>query len=136
MSDVMAAKWKRLREKAGPYAPESFEFIRCGLEHTVRMVHGEGVITEAAPDRSRHVSGQQLCLGLRDYAIRQYGMLARTVLTRWGIRRTDDFGRIVFAMIDVGIMHKTEQDTLEDFRGVYDFGEAFEQLEAGAGGKV
>jgi uncharacterized repeat protein (TIGR04138 family) len=126
--------WKKLREKAGPYAPEAFEFIRHGLGHTVRMVHGEGALQAPGPDESRHVSGQQLCLGLRDFAIRQYGMLARVVLTRWGVRRTDDFGRIVFAMIEVGLMRKTEQDSLEDFRGVYDFGEAFGSVEVGVGG--
>ena len=136
MADTKTASWQQVREKAGPYAPESFDFIRQGLEHTVSMVHGEGVASGAVPERSRHVSGQQLCLGLRDFAIRQYGMLARTVLARWGIRRTDDFGRIVFAMIDAKIMHKTDQDSMDDFRGVYDFGEAFEQVEAGAGGKA
>ena len=93
------------------------------------MVHGNGASNEPAPDESRHVSGQQLCLGLRDFAIKQYGLLALTVLGRWGLRRTDDFGRIVFAMIEAGLMKKTDEDTLEDFRGVYDFGEAFNALE-------
>lgn len=127
---------KQLRERAGPYAPEAFEFIRRGLAHTVRMVHGEGAAEAPAPDESRHVSGQQLCLGLRDFAIGQYGMLARTVLNRWGIRRTDDFGKIVFAMIDLRIMRKSDEDSMEDFRGVYDFGEAFDGVEAGAGGRA
>ena len=68
---------------------------------------------------------QQLCLGLKDHAVRQYGLLARTVLERWGIRATGDFGKIVFAMIDAGLMKKTDDDSLEDFCGVYDFDEAF-----------
>ena len=136
MGEQFTVNWKQLREKAGPYAPEAFDFIRHGLSHTVGMIHGEGAREASVPDESRHVSGQQLCLGLRDFAIRQYGMLAKTVLSRWGVRRTDDFGRIVFAMIELGIMKKTEQDTLEDFRGVYDFGEAFGDVEAGAGGKA
>ena len=73
----------------------------------------------------RHVSGQQLCLGLRDYAIERYGILAPAVLEHWHIIRTEDFGRIVFAMIDAGLMSKTSADTLEAFRAVFDFGEAF-----------
>jgi uncharacterized repeat protein (TIGR04138 family) len=121
--------WKRLRDKAGPFPPEAFEFVRRGLGHTVEMVHGDGAHTQPAPEDNRHVSGQQLCLGLRDFAIRQYGLLALTVLGRWGIKRTDDFGRIVFAMIEAGLMRKTDEDTLEDFRGVYDFGEAFNAVE-------
>jgi len=41
------------------------------------------------------------------------------------VHRTDDFGRMVFAMIDAGLLTKTPQDSFEDFRGVFDFGEAF-----------
>ncbi len=74
---------------------------------------------------SRHVTGQQLCLGLRDFAINRYGMMAPAVLRAWNLRSTDDFGRIVFAMIEHGLMSKTAEDSLEDFRSVYDFDEAF-----------
>jgi uncharacterized repeat protein (TIGR04138 family) len=71
------------------------------------------------------VTGPQLCLGLRDFAIQKYGMLARTVLERWGIRKTDDFGRIVFAMIEAGLMRKSDEDSESDFQGVFDFDEGF-----------
>jgi uncharacterized repeat protein (TIGR04138 family) len=111
---------------AGPYPVEAYLFVRDGLNHTVERVHHGG---EALPEASRHVSGQQLCMGLRDFAIERYGMLAPTVLTSWNVRRTEDFGRIVFAMIDNGLMSKTSNDTLEDFRAVYDFEEAFAREE-------
>ena len=71
-------------------------------------------------------------MGLRDYAIEQYGLLARAVLASWGVHRTEDFGRMVFAMIEVGSMSKTPQDTPEDFRGVFDFAEAFDAEHVGA----
>ncbi|MCC6227891.1 MAG: hypothetical protein IT432_01545 [Phycisphaerales bacterium] len=116
--------WKSMRAKVGPYPPEAYDFVQRGLAHTAQIVHGE-----KDPGDNRHVSGQQLCLGLKDFAIKQYGLLARTVLNRWNIQRTDDFGRIVFGMIDQGLMRKTDEDTLEDFRGVYDFGEAFAEPE-------
>ena len=74
----------------------------------------------------RHVSGQQLCEGLREFALLEWGMLARTVLARWNISRTVDFGRIVFALIDNGWMSATDEDDLDDFRDVYDFKSAFE----------
>lgn len=106
--------------QAGPYPLAAYEFVRRGLAHTVTLVHGE-----PREDQNQHVSGQQLCLGLRDYALRQYGLLARTVLGRWGIHRTDDFGVMVFALIDAGLLRKTDEDSPEDFRGVYDFDEAF-----------
>lgn len=86
---------------------------------------GSGAMVSGMHSDSRHVSGQQLCLGLRDYAIKRYGMMAPAVLRSWNLRRTDDFGRIVFAMIEHGLMSKTAEDTLEDFQAVYDFDEAF-----------
>lgn len=118
--------WKKMIERSGGFPPEAFQFVREGLAHTMKSLHGE--LSEDPSDERRHVSGQQLCLGLRDYAIERYGLLARTVLMHWGIRRTDDFGKIVFAMIEAGVMRKTEEDSIEDFRGVFDFAEAFETL--------
>lgn len=73
----------------------------------------------------RHVSGQELCEAARRYGLQQYGYLAPTVLAAWGIRTTDDFGEIVFNMIDIGQMRKTRGDKREDFRGVFRFEEAF-----------
>lgn len=109
-------------EEVGLYPMEAYEFIQQGLSYTVHKLHGE-VKDESI---SRHVSGQQLCEGLREFALMNWGLLARTVLARWNVRRTVDFGRIVFALVDNGYMQKTEDDTLEDFRDVFDFKSAFE----------
>ncbi|MFM8379563.1 MAG: Minf_1886 family protein [Planctomycetia bacterium] len=73
----------------------------------------------------RHLTGQELCEAARQYAIQQYGYLARTVLGTWGIRNTADLGEIVFNMIEIGQMRKTRKDKREDFHGVYDFEDAF-----------
>lgn len=124
MSEQIKVDWKSIRQKAGSYPQEAYQFVRDGLQHTVRTLHGEQGEREA-DGADRHVSGQELCMGLRDYAINRYGMLARTVLGRWGIHRTDDFGRIVFAMIDAGMMRRSDTDCAEDFRAVYEFDEAF-----------
>ena len=112
---------RRLAAKTGPYPAEAFQFVRDGLQRTMELVHGQGL----GPEGDRHVSGQQLCMGLRDFAIERYGMLALGVLQGWNVHRTDDLGRIVFAMIDAGLMSKTSRDSLDDFRGVFDFPEAF-----------
>ncbi len=126
--------WKTIQEHTGKkFPPESFQFVQEGLSHTVSAMHSGGATsgaTSADPsDESNHVDGQQLCLGLRDYAIDRYGKLARTVLRRWGITQTADFGRIVFAMIEVGLMRKTDEDSYDDFVDVYDFDEAFDSLQ-------
>ena len=75
----------------------------------------------------RHVTGRELCEGVRDLAIEKFGPLAKTVFDHWGIRRTDDFGAIVFNLVDAGLMGKTDTDSPEDFRAVYDFDDVFEK---------
>lgn len=124
---------KAILDDAGGYAIEAYRFLSDGLAHTVSKVHGEEAMSTATDDpgdESLHVSGQELCLGLRDYAIRRYGLLARTVLRRWNINSTDDFGRIVFALVEAGLMRKTDRDHFEDFQGVYDFDEEFIEPES------
>ena len=123
MSIDLAEAVKRTR-----YPADAFVFVQRGLDFTVRREHGE--LTEDYdpddPDQpSRHVSGRVLCEGLRDYAIQQYGLLAGTVLRRWRIHRCEDFGHIVFAMVDAGIMHKTDDDSIADFENLFSFRDAF-----------
>ena len=76
---------------------------------------------------SRHVTGRDLCFGVRDFAIQQYGLLARTVLQRWQINASEDFGHIIFAMVEAKILAKTDDDSIEDFCNVYDFDEVFSE---------
>ena len=71
----------------------------------------------------RHVSGQELCEAIRLYALDQFGYMAKCVLNSWGVHSTSDFGAIVFNMIEIGQMRKTEQDRQEDFDDVFDFEE-------------
>jgi len=78
---------------------------------------------EDAPER--HVTGQELCEAIRLFAVEQYGYMAKTVLGSWGVRRTGDFGEIVFNLIRIGQMRKTPTDCREDFEDVYDFDVAF-----------
>ncbi len=76
---------------------------------------------------NRHITGRQLCWGLRDLALGRWGMLARTVLESWNIRGTQDFGRIVFGFIDLEMMRKQAEDRVEDFEEVFDFRDAFDR---------
>lgn len=111
--------------KKNPFSRIGYEFVAEGLNYTVDKIHGSKSDSEFKEDPSRHIFGDQLCLGLRDYAICKYGMLAKTVLNRWGIQCTDDFGIIVFAMIEAGFMNQSTEDLLEDFKGIYNFEDAF-----------
>jgi len=105
----------------GRYPMQAFAFLNEGLAYAANRAYGQA----SAPDLQRHVTGGQLCEGLRDLAIERYGQLAKVVLGKWNIRQTLDFGNMVYMMIEHGFMRKTEEDSLEDFRNVYDFDKAF-----------
>ena len=76
--------------------------------------------------KEKHVSGHELLDGIKELALTRFGAMAIAVFEHWGIRQTIDFGNIVFNMVQSGILHKTEEDSLEDFRDVYDFDKAFD----------
>lgn len=124
MTPEIAVFWDAIKPLAGKFPPAAFSFVLEGLRHTVRAIRKDA--GEGEPEgESRHISGQELCLGLRDFAIEQYGLLAKAVLGSYGILRTEDFGRIVFILVEAGLMRKTEDDRLTDFEHVFDFDEAF-----------
>ncbi len=76
--------------------------------------------------RKGHVSGRELSEGIKEFAIEEYGRLAITVFEYWGVKKTEDFGRIVFNMIDAGVLGKTDTDSIDDFKDIYDFKKVFE----------
>ncbi|MFM7184208.1 MAG: Minf_1886 family protein [Planctomycetota bacterium] len=135
----------QLLQRDGRYSLDAYLFVlealtfaqeSLGMGHEPKSGELEPMPVEepqAKPRRSRrrprqperHVSGQELCEAARRYGLQQYGFLAPTVLATWGIRRTDDIGEIVFNMIEIGQMRKTKADKREDFRGVFEFDEAF-----------
>jgi uncharacterized repeat protein (TIGR04138 family) len=115
---------QELIEDVGVYPAPAYQFVQEALGYTVRKMHG--VRKDCDATISRHVTGQNLCECAREYAVSQWGLLAYTVLRRWNITRTIDIGRIVFALIDIGQMQKTDNDTLDDFRDVFDFKKALE----------
>lgn len=101
---------------------KAYNFVRQALDHTVKEVK------RRQPERtgkSQHVTGAELLNGIRDYALDQYGPLAKTVLTSWGVKRCSDFGDIVFNLIEYNVFSKTDSDRREDFAEIYDFDEAF-----------
>jgi uncharacterized repeat protein (TIGR04138 family) len=111
----------QILEKDRRYDEHAYLFIREALEFTIKLLQ------KPKSGAGRHVTGAELLEGIRQYALREYGPLARTVLHRWGIRRCEDFGEIVFNLVESGVLGKTEQDRREDFAGGYDFDQAFRE---------
>ncbi len=85
----------------------------------------DDTIVDEPSEEERHISGQQLCEAIRLYAIKQYGGMAKSVLNHWGVQSTGDFGEIVFNLISIGQMRKTDNDRREDFDHVFNFDGAF-----------
>jgi uncharacterized repeat protein (TIGR04138 family) len=103
------------------YPREAYAFVRDALEHTHKMLRKNRQGAQA------HVTGQELLEGIRDYALKKFGPLTLLVFEEWGIRRCEDFGEIVFNLVDEGVLAKTESDSRDYFKGGYDFIEAFQK---------
>lgn len=116
MSDPL----RKLALKDGRYAPEAFTFLYESLDHAVKLAGREN-----AEGSDRHVSGQELLRGMRVYAVELLGPLAGEVWRRWGVRETLDWGRIVFLLVDAGLLNRQEEDKIEDFKDGFDFDEVF-----------
>jgi uncharacterized repeat protein (TIGR04138 family) len=101
------------------YHRDAYLFLREALDHTQKKVHQGRKVTP------RHVTGQELLEGIREYALNQFGPMTLTVFNEWGLRRCEDFGEIVFNLVDASLLSKTEQDSRKDFEGVYDFDDVF-----------
>jgi uncharacterized repeat protein (TIGR04138 family) len=106
------------------YAPDAYHFVFEVLDFVLERAaarHGERLSTE------KHVSVAQLLDGLREYALDQFGPLARLVLERWGLRRTEDFGELVFTLVEHRLLNKQDDDRISDFRNGFNFREAFDR---------
>ena len=115
-----AEKFRLLLASDGRYDAEAYNFIYEALDWTLKNV----VKSQRRPNQ--HVSGPELLEGVRQYAIDQFGCLARPVLESWGVAGTADFGEIVFNLVEHDLMGKQDSDEKEDFVDVYDFEEAFD----------
>lgn len=101
------------------YHRDAYLFLREALDYTQKA------ILKSNRGKLRHITGQELLNGVREYALAEYGPMAITVLNEWGIRRCEDFGDLVFNMVEARLLAKTDQDSPDDFKSGYDFQEAF-----------
>ena len=105
---------ERVCTRDGRYHERAFLFVLAALEYA-----------QGKLEARRHLSGGELALACRDFALEQFGLLSSTVLEHWGVSRTEDFGQIVFLLIDAELLARQPSDKIEDFEQVYDFAEVF-----------
>jgi uncharacterized repeat protein (TIGR04138 family) len=109
----------RIVENDKRYSRDAYIFLREALEFTQKA------ISKANKNQVRHITGQELLNGIREYALAVFGPMAQTVLGEWGVQSCEDFGQMVFVMVENNLLRKTDTDSLEDFKCGYTFDEAF-----------
>lgn len=107
---------EEILQKDARYKIQAYSFVLAALE-----------VAREQCKKKTHVTGQELCYGCKTLAISEFGIMAKTVLESWGIKKTDDIGEIVYNMIDAGLLSKTDEDKIEDFHNVFDFEKVFDK---------
>lgn len=115
MAENFFSQLEKIFAKDSRYKPDAYEFIMQALFFTQKRLKRQG-----------HVTAQELLDGIKEFSLEQFGPMAHTVLEHWGIQNTDDFGNIVFNMVENGLLKKTDDDNLEDFKGAYDLRQEFD----------
>ncbi len=110
----------RRKTQRRTYHPNAYQFVFAGLRYAQ-----ERLGRDRSDCHAGHITGRELLDGVRALGLQQYGLMAISVFAAWGIHGTEDFGRIVFELIEAGEMRKTDDDQLADFVDVYDFHTAF-----------
>jgi uncharacterized repeat protein (TIGR04138 family) len=124
---------EKIMNRDARYDREAYRFVRDALDFTQQSLARAIARSSRAGRKAgkktppHHVTGPELLNGIRDHALQQFGPMVTTVFDEWGIRKTDDFGEIVFNMVEACLLNKTAEDSRDDFKGVYDFKEVFEQ---------
>jgi len=101
-------------EKDARYYPEAYEFVMEALSYS-----------QSKFKKSKHISGEELLAGIKALLLRKFGPMTMTVLKHWGIKATDDFGNIVFNLVESKVLAKDTHDHYDSFKNAYDFDEVF-----------
>ena len=121
-SEALEERISHIRRRDRRFGRHAYLFVLDSLDYTMATLGRDEKTGE-----ERHVGGAELLQGIRDLAAEQFGPMAPTVFTRWGVRGTTDFGEIVFNLIDAGLLSRRPQDSRLDFAGAYDFEDEFRE---------
>ena len=99
------------------FKEEAYLFVMASLSRSIQNL-----------EKPRHITGSELLRAIQQEAEDQFGPMAATVFEHWGIKNSLDFGLIVFNMVQEGILSKTEEDSLEDFKDAIFFQNLFDSV--------
>ena len=105
-----------IHQKDPRYREDAYAFMMEALAYTQKKFR--------CP---KHVTGEEMLMGLKELLLQKFGPMTLTVLKYWGINSTEDFGNIVFNLVDHNVLTKTEDDDINTFRKGYDFEEVFDR---------
>ena len=114
MPSSLEERLKQVVARDGRYHINAYRFVYEALDYTLKQL-----------EKKRHISGRELLEGIKNLALEQFGGLAVMVFDVWGVRKTADFGNIVFNLVEADLMSRSEDDNREDFDGVYEFRDVF-----------
>jgi uncharacterized repeat protein (TIGR04138 family) len=112
---------EKIRAKDPRYHRDAYHFVREALDQTKKSMG------KKSDDPVLHVTGQELLEGIRELALKQFGPMTLMLFEEWGIKSCQDFGEVVFNMVDIGLLAKTKTDSRADFQNGFDFQTAFRQ---------
>ena len=119
MDNELHQKINEICKKDRRFSVNSYFFILDALRVSAKEIQMK------KPEHARHLSGRELSNGIKDYALKRFGCMSYTVMDLWGISQTADFGSIVYNLIDVGLLGKSGDDSINDFNNIFDFESAF-----------
>lgn len=106
---------EEIYEKDSRYKEDAYVFVMEALAYTQKKFK-----------RSKHVKGEEMLLGMKELLLNKFGPMTMPVLEHWGIKSTEDFGNIVFNLVENRVLSKTEDDSIEEFKNGYNFEEVFD----------
>lgn len=111
---------KEIRERDTRFSSDAYAFLREALDFTAKELE------KPADGAQRHISARELLEGIRIFSLKEFGPMTLTVLNSWGVQTTEDIGALVFNLVDAGVLRKTADDRIEDFKNGFDFKTAFD----------
>src|SRR3989338_6346055 len=90
-------------EKDVRYKEDAYVFVMEALAYTQKKYK-----------RTRHVKGEEMLQGMKELLLNKFGPMTIPVLEHWGIKSTEDFGNIVFNLVENRELSKTEDDSIEE----------------------